>query len=220
MRERGPKSQDFPVKFPVSREFGPESGSHETPSTARFKGPSTPLRISPAGSRFAHARKTAQVRIPLSPPDLKVLRPRSGFRQRAPASLTPAKRLKIPLCPAFSRCSEHDANRVWAQENPASNPVNEAFITASFSQPFDFKCLFWPNAQQLIWVFLRLFSCNCGDLGVRFKRTAPDDRAPMPYVSQKQGADFRSKRFARARLARRARTARFVARISGSGGPR
>ena len=58
VRERGLKSQDFPVKFPVSREFGPESGSLETPSTAMFEGPSTPLRISPAGSRFAHARKT------------------------------------------------------------------------------------------------------------------------------------------------------------------
>jgi hypothetical protein len=34
VRERGPESQDFPVKFPVSREFGPESDSLETPSTA------------------------------------------------------------------------------------------------------------------------------------------------------------------------------------------
>jgi len=32
--EREQKSPNFPVKFPVSREFGPESGSHETPPTA------------------------------------------------------------------------------------------------------------------------------------------------------------------------------------------
>ena len=35
----------------------------------------TGLRISPAGSRSAHARITAQVRIPLSPPAFQVLRP-------------------------------------------------------------------------------------------------------------------------------------------------
>ena len=34
VRERGPKSQDFPVKFPVSREFDSESGSLKTASTA------------------------------------------------------------------------------------------------------------------------------------------------------------------------------------------
>jgi hypothetical protein len=34
VRERGPKSQDFLVKFPVSREMQRESGSLETPPTA------------------------------------------------------------------------------------------------------------------------------------------------------------------------------------------
>ena len=34
VRERRPKIKDFPVKFPVSREFGTESGSQQTPSTA------------------------------------------------------------------------------------------------------------------------------------------------------------------------------------------
>ena len=34
----------------------------------RREDPSLALRISPAGSRYAHARKTAQVRIPLPPP--------------------------------------------------------------------------------------------------------------------------------------------------------
>jgi hypothetical protein len=40
--------------------------------SARIAGPSTPLRISPAGSRFADARKTAQVRILVSPPYLNL----------------------------------------------------------------------------------------------------------------------------------------------------
>ncbi len=52
------------------------------------KGPSTSLRISPAGS---DARKTAQVQIP-PPRPFEVLRLRSGFRLRA---RTPAKRLKF-----------------------------------------------------------------------------------------------------------------------------
>jgi hypothetical protein len=34
MREEGPKSQEFPVKFPLSRELQRESGSLETASTA------------------------------------------------------------------------------------------------------------------------------------------------------------------------------------------
>jgi len=34
MREEGPKSQEFPVKFPLSREMQRESGSLETASTA------------------------------------------------------------------------------------------------------------------------------------------------------------------------------------------
>ncbi len=43
----------------------------ESPSLRQqLPGPSTPLRISPADSRFAHARKMAQVRTPLSPPGL------------------------------------------------------------------------------------------------------------------------------------------------------
>jgi hypothetical protein len=73
------------------------------------RGPSTSLRISPAVSRFAHARKAAQFRKPsLYPSELQgyclnflmkwnegVLRLRSGFRLRAHASLTPAKRLNL-----------------------------------------------------------------------------------------------------------------------------
>src|SRR5205814_6390311 len=54
------------------------------------------LRISPAGSRSAHARKPAQVRVQPPPPNF-TLDPslRSGFRLRAPAPLTPANRLKF-----------------------------------------------------------------------------------------------------------------------------
>jgi hypothetical protein len=37
-RERGSKSQDFPVKFPASGEFDSESGSLETPPTAMICG--------------------------------------------------------------------------------------------------------------------------------------------------------------------------------------
>ena len=96
--------------------------------------PLATLGISPAGSRFALARKAAQVRIPPSPPafckvpryardfacglplrsrpqsgsssnpSLSASLPpgpslRSGFRLRAPASLTPAKRLKFESLP-------------------------------------------------------------------------------------------------------------------------
>src|SRR5579859_3120861 len=71
--------------------------------------PSLPLRVSPAGSRFAHARISAQVRLlaedfafnfPLcsdaaTTAHRQTLRSRSGFRLRAPASLTPAFRLKL-----------------------------------------------------------------------------------------------------------------------------
>ena len=46
------------------------------------------LRISAAGSRFAHARKT---------PDPSARSARSGFRLRAPASLTPARRLNLTV---------------------------------------------------------------------------------------------------------------------------
>src|SRR6185312_8814742 len=56
------------------------------------------LGISPAGSRFAHACKAAQVQIcPSRPFSFLELDPslRSGFRLQAPASLTPAKRLKF-----------------------------------------------------------------------------------------------------------------------------
>src|SRR5579864_6920621 len=66
----------------------------------------TALRISAAGSRFAHARKAPQLTIwrgnpwgfesPLSHQPPQILRQlRSGFRLRAPASLTPAKRLNL-----------------------------------------------------------------------------------------------------------------------------
>jgi hypothetical protein len=67
-------------------------------------GPSqTTLRISAAGFRFAHARYAPQVRLPLASAIVpsgficaEVLRrKRSGFRQRASASLTPAMRLKF-----------------------------------------------------------------------------------------------------------------------------
>jgi hypothetical protein len=37
MGEWGPKSHDFPLKFPVSREMRRESGSLETVSTAIFR---------------------------------------------------------------------------------------------------------------------------------------------------------------------------------------
>src|SRR5580704_10741747 len=78
--------------------------------TFRIRDPGDPsqrtLRISAAGSRFAHARKTPQPTIsrrpsifgPVEPVEIEILRKeRSGFRLRAPASLTPAKRLNLPL---------------------------------------------------------------------------------------------------------------------------
>ncbi len=60
------------------------------------------LRISPAGSRYAHARKTAQVRAQASQPNKSgpsTRYARSGFRLRAPATLTPARQLKFESRP-------------------------------------------------------------------------------------------------------------------------
>src|SRR2546421_12416013 len=69
------------------------------------QGPSASLRISPAGSRYAHARTTAQLgvrgvggsNLPV-PTNLSSFHRRSfafaqRFRLRAPATLTPALRL-------------------------------------------------------------------------------------------------------------------------------
>jgi hypothetical protein len=68
------------------------------PQNGSTKDPSASLGISPAGSRFAHARKTAQQKIP---------RLRSGFRLRAPASLTPAKRLNLTKLFAYFLHKKH-----------------------------------------------------------------------------------------------------------------
>src|SRR5216684_658635 len=84
----------------VGREF--ESlRAHQIPPYPCLQRSLSPLGISPAGSRFAHARKPAQVRIspgaPDSPLSLSTEIPLSArdFACRAPASLTPANRLKF-----------------------------------------------------------------------------------------------------------------------------
>src|SRR5947209_1082105 len=86
-------------------------GSSNLPVPTNFPlftvGPSASLRISPAGSRYAHARKTAQLgvrgvgssNLPV-PTNLSSFHSRSfgfaqGFRLRAPATLTPALRLNL-----------------------------------------------------------------------------------------------------------------------------
>src|SRR5580704_14287285 len=92
------------------------------------------LGISPAGSRYAHARKTAQVRIPPSPPltsgplirvhakclTTKVLRLRSGFRL---AAQTPRKtpQVQIPRVARDFACGLPLRSR--PQNGSSSNPT-------------------------------------------------------------------------------------------------
>src|SRR5438093_102252 len=68
-------------------------GSSPTAATTRHARSFAALRISPAGSRSAHARKPAQVQVQPPPPSF-TLDPslRSGFRH---AAQTPRKRLKL-----------------------------------------------------------------------------------------------------------------------------
>src|SRR5713101_6078996 len=81
-------ARDFACGLPLRSR--PQNGSSFVPEISI--GSLAALGISPAGSRFAHARKTAQVSCQRSALDPSL---RSGFRLRAPASLTPAKRLKF-----------------------------------------------------------------------------------------------------------------------------
>lgn len=77
-RESEPKPQDFPDKFPVSREnaagegFSRDCHHHQFPLKKLVESEvlrdRASLRISPAGSHCAHVRKTAQVRSRLAPP--------------------------------------------------------------------------------------------------------------------------------------------------------
>jgi hypothetical protein len=83
------------------------------------------LGISAAGSRSAHARKTPQVRISQGPPCFPLdTSLRSAFRLRAPAPLTPARRLKfeslrarhfssLPLCRANSLLRGGGRKSTW-----------------------------------------------------------------------------------------------------------
>ena len=83
-------AQDFTCGLPLCSR--PQNGSSSTPT--RFRQLSArsfaTLRISPAGSRFAHARKTAQVRLPLASADFpQGPSLRSGFQRAALCSASP-----------------------------------------------------------------------------------------------------------------------------------
>jgi hypothetical protein len=153
-------AQDFGCGLPL-RSRPQDASSSNLSGRTRFPEPLlcgksfAALRISAAGSRCAHARKTPQVRISPGAPDFPsrfcVGNPslRSGFRLRAPAALMPAKRLKFESLRAHHPNSRSTRfrraralpltdvipnRRIAAVRNPLSQrPPHRAFSTVSFN---------------------------------------------------------------------------------------